>query len=135
MTDGPNAWSWDGPWEPEWWKQPHYDDGNMATEDAGKSNHHDAVRDSLAKRQPSSLTVDDQGGADSTPSPTSGPSGSDDLCPADELPRGDDEPEGAVEAPAPQNPDDAWKCDKHGNPLKPEALRMRFLRRIRSRMA
>ena len=79
----------------------------------------DSVRSTLANRMPSQISVgaspSEAGEAAETPD-------------AEAVGAEDDEP-------STDGTDDKWRLDKHGNPLNPPALYMRFYRSIRSIMA
>ena len=82
------------------------------------------IRETLACRKPSAPNVTSPEPAQSSVSP---------LPSSGMLEVKQEQPDSSVEPAVPRpDPADAWRCDKHGKPCTPEALYMRFYRRLRS---
>lgn len=130
FTSGRDCWvqEWDGNWKDESWngesgdarKSPDNEatSASVATDTPAAEGDSDRVRSALAQRAPSQLEV-----APDTPQASA-------EDPGDEA--GDAAPPGDAPAPAQVKDEDKWRYDKHGHPVKPHALYMRFYRSIRS---
>lgn len=130
VTYGNDVWiSKSRDWNGEWVRS---EDTTVSAEDVSPQSEQSDVRNFLKQRQPTSLsdatsiaTEDDPGTPGETSPGTAGDEGNGD----DAMPEATAVPEGE---PSKLPSSEAYRLDKHGNPISPEALYMRFYRRLRS---
>ena len=127
VTHGNDVWiSKSGDWNGEWVQS---QDTPMSPEEASPESDQSGIRNFLAGRQPTGLS-------DATSVATDaevGTPGEISSSPAEDAEDGlDAMPDGATAVPEGNPGSEAYRLDKHGQPISPEALYMRFYRRLRS---
>ena len=124
QTSGAGGWSWSG----HDWGNRSWGSGGEETEDVRRqpSWENVDVGQSLATRQPTrQLATLAEGGEDEADDAAGPPKDAGDVK---------QEPAEPVVAKAANDVEhEAWRCDKYGSPLKPQALYMRFYRGLRSK--